>query len=105
MDSPGREMLTNDEVREFPGGSAGEGSRIVTAVAWIRSLVLELPHARGVSKKKNKNSAPGRNSGGSVSLFPVGHCPVMAGLEAPFSVKQPSFVTSFIYDKFNIFPT
>ena len=43
---------------EFPGGSAGEGSGIVTAVIWIavvaqlRSLTLELLHAEGVAKKK-----------------------------------------------------
>ena len=42
---------------EFPGGAAGEGSSVVTAVAWItavvwvRSLAWELPHATGVAKK------------------------------------------------------
>ena len=43
---------------EFPGGSVGEGSGIVTTVAlvtaeaWVRSLAWELPHAMKVAKKK-----------------------------------------------------
>ena len=37
---------------EFPGGSAGEGSGIVNAVAWVRSLAGELPQAPGVAKIK-----------------------------------------------------
>ena len=27
----------------------------VTAMAWVRSLVRELPHAKGMAKKKKKN--------------------------------------------------
>ena len=45
-------------IKELPGGSAGYS--VVTAVAqvaavvWVWSLVLELPHATGVAKKKKK---------------------------------------------------
>ena len=43
---------------EFPGGSAGEESSLVTVMAWvaavaqIRSLALELLHVGGVAKKR-----------------------------------------------------
>lgn len=41
---------------EFPGGLEGEGPRsgIVSAVAQVRSLAQELPHAMGVSQKKKR---------------------------------------------------
>lgn len=39
---------------EFPSGSAGEGSGTVAAVAGVRSLARELPHAMGSDKKKKK---------------------------------------------------
>ena len=35
---------------EFPGGSAGEGSGTVTAVAWVQSPAQELPHVMGMTK-------------------------------------------------------
>ena len=44
---------------EFPGGSVGWGSGIVTAVAWVaavaqvQSLAPERLHAVGVANKKN----------------------------------------------------
>ena len=44
-------------IKEFPHGSAGLGSGIVTAVAWVAAVVWvqpqtqELPHANGVTKK------------------------------------------------------
>ena len=37
---------------EFPGGSAGLGSAIVTALAQVQSLAQELPHAAGAAKKE-----------------------------------------------------
>lgn len=46
------------QVWEFPGGSLGSGSGVVTAVApvaavvWVRSPTLELPHAKGEAKKR-----------------------------------------------------
>ena len=39
---------------EFPGGLAGSGSGIITAMAWICSLVWELLHVTGTAKKKKK---------------------------------------------------
>ena len=40
---------------EFPCGTAGSGSSVVTAVAWVamqvHSLAWELPHAGGTAKK------------------------------------------------------
>lgn len=41
-------------IKEFPGGSAGEGPCVVTAVAWAQFLVRELLHATGLAKKKKK---------------------------------------------------
>ena len=44
-------------VLEFPGGLAVQGSGIVsavvwvTAVAWVQSLALELPHTVGLANK------------------------------------------------------
>ena len=41
---------------KLPGGPAGQGSGLVTAVArvtavaWVRSLAWELPHDRGAAK-------------------------------------------------------
>ena len=58
---PGRIIETRTLIREFPGGSAGSGSDIVTAVAlvtalvWVRSLAQELLHAVGTAKKINQN--------------------------------------------------
>ena len=49
---------------EFPGGSVGQGSGTVTAVArvasvaWVQSLARELPHATVTAKKKQKNKDP-----------------------------------------------
>ena len=39
---------------EFPGGIAVKGLGVVIAVAWVQSLVLEFPHAKGTAKKKKK---------------------------------------------------
>ena len=45
---------------EFPGGSAGQGSDVVTAVtlvtsvAWVQSLAQEILHAMGAGKKSHK---------------------------------------------------
>ena len=47
-------------MKEFPGGIVSQGSGLVTAVAqvtavaWVRSLALELPHAEGVEEEKKK---------------------------------------------------
>ena len=45
---------------EFPGGSVGYGSSVVTAVAQVRSLLQELPYAVGTAapppKKKEKEN-------------------------------------------------
>lgn len=44
---------------EFPCGAVGEGSNIVTAAAqvaamvWVQSLARELPHSKGMAKRKN----------------------------------------------------
>ena len=43
---------------ELPSGTVGYGSGIVAtvphvaALAWVRSLALELPHAKGAAKRK-----------------------------------------------------
>jgi len=42
---------TLEVFEEFPGGSAGCGSSIVTAVVRVLSLAWELPHDMGVAKK------------------------------------------------------
>ena len=48
--------------KEFPGGSAGLGSSIVTpvalviATAWVCSLALELLYATGTAKNKQINN-------------------------------------------------
>ena len=39
-------------MEEFPGGSGGYGSSIVTAVVWVQSLARELLHATGRAKRK-----------------------------------------------------
>lgn len=36
---------------EFPGGLVGKGSCVVSAVAPVQSLALELPHVTGVARK------------------------------------------------------
>ena len=41
-------------MQNFPGGSVGKGSSIVTAVAWVQSLGLELPYASGMTKRKEE---------------------------------------------------
>ena len=41
----------NALLREFSCGTAGFGSGVVTAVAWV-TLTWELPHAAGVAKIK-----------------------------------------------------
>ena len=45
-------MQRKYEEKEFPGGSVGYGPSIVTAVAWVQSLAMELPHAVRMAKKK-----------------------------------------------------
>ena len=40
---------------EFSAGSVGQGSSIVTAVAWIQSLAWELSHASGADPPKKKD--------------------------------------------------
>lgn len=35
---------------EFPRGSVGEASSLITAVAWVASLAWELSHAMSVAK-------------------------------------------------------
>ena len=52
---------------EFPYGTAGKGSGIVTArdqvaaVVWVRALAWELPYAMGAAKQeKKKNLEPAR---------------------------------------------
>ena len=37
---------------EFPGDSAAYGSSVITAVARVRSLTGDLPHATGTATKK-----------------------------------------------------
>ena len=39
---------------EFPGGSVGEGSSVVTAVVQIQSLAWQFLHSRGTAKEKFK---------------------------------------------------
>ena len=48
-------MPLKDSLREFSYGTAGQGSGVVTAVAPLRSLPWEFPHAADVAKKKKKN--------------------------------------------------
>ena len=61
---------------EFPGGSAGLGSAIVTVVArvtavvWVPSLTWELSHAVGVAKTKPQSRQPKEPH---VSEKPTGH--------------------------------
>ena len=44
------------KVKVLPGGLAGWGSTVVTAVVWVRSLAPELMHAVDVAKKTVKVS-------------------------------------------------
>ena len=46
------------KLQEFPGGSKGYGSSIVTTVAWNWSLTLELLHAMDVAKKQTNKQPP-----------------------------------------------
>lgn len=39
---------------EFLGGKADQESCFVTALAWVRSLAQDHPHAMGVAKKGKK---------------------------------------------------
>lgn len=39
----------------IPTGTAGSGSSLAAAVAWIRSLVWKLPYAPGAAKGKKKS--------------------------------------------------
>ena len=61
---------------EFSCGTVGYGSCIVTnttqvaAAVWIQSLVQELPHAKGVAKKKNDNKTVASYT---VSSFTIVH--------------------------------
>ena len=43
---------------EFPGGSVGYGSSLVTTMACVRSLAQELPQTADATKKKKKKSIP-----------------------------------------------
>ena len=43
---------------EFPGGLVVKGSPFVTAVAWVRFLAQELPHATGVAIKEHIEGVP-----------------------------------------------
>ena len=49
--------------KEFPGGSVGEGSSIVTAMAWVATVAWvlswpqELLHVAGREKKKRERDA------------------------------------------------
>lgn len=57
----------NCPLSEFPGGSAGKGSSIVTAVVPGPFLAGELPHDRGKAKKTkpkqtNKQTKPEQNN-------------------------------------------
>ena len=47
-------MAVESGIREFPGGSVGKGSGIITAVAHVRSLAQELPHVTGTAKKRKE---------------------------------------------------
>ena len=55
------QTLQIDNMWELYGGSAGQGSDIVTAVTLVttvgqvQSLAWEIPQATGVKKKKGKN--------------------------------------------------
>lgn len=47
----------------FPGGSAGQGSVVVTvdpvfAGVWVQPLFLELPHTRDVAKRQQQKAKP-----------------------------------------------
>ena len=54
--TPASNSLTNcvsvKTVLEFPDGSMGWGSSLVSAVLQIRSLAWEFPHAMGLTKTK-----------------------------------------------------
>ena len=45
---------SKQKTQEFPGGTAGYESGIVTAVARVQSLAWGLLHAMGTTKKKSK---------------------------------------------------
>ena len=45
----------NGVARGVPCWLRGSGSSIVTAVAWVQSLALELPHAAGMAPPKKVN--------------------------------------------------
>ena len=53
---PAKRIILQKQVSGVPSATAGEGSGVVTAtalvtaVAWVRSLAQELPHASGVAK-------------------------------------------------------
>ena len=42
-------------MKEFPSGSVGWGSNIVTVMMQVQSLAWELPHAACEAKKEKKN--------------------------------------------------
>ena len=52
---------------EFPGGSVGSGSGIVTAAAWVaaaaqvQSLVWKFPHAMGMATHTHTHTKEGQN--------------------------------------------
>ena len=54
------EFVLKIHCQGFPLGTAGYGSSVVTAaarltaMAWVQSLVQELPHALGAAKKKKE---------------------------------------------------
>ena len=59
--------LLRESILEFPGGAAGSGSGVVTAVAWVHSLVQELPHATAVAKKKKNPKTKNKTKKGRVN--------------------------------------
>ena len=56
-------IIVNNPGLPFPGGAAGEGSSLVTAVALVkamaqvRSLAPELPRTMGTAKEKETGTA------------------------------------------------
>ena len=58
-------MTLKTKCKEFPRGTAGKGSSIVTAAVWVQSVAWEFTHAEGPSKKKKKGK----------DLMDLGLCP------------------------------
>ena len=47
-------MSLRSVFEDFPCGSMGQGSGVITAVAQVPSPAWELPHVTGTAKKKKK---------------------------------------------------